>query len=155
MKMFAILAVALFAVTGCQTVPYQPYAREVKRLPGAGGEIALKPEHRDEDRAKAQNVMASNCGTTEVKVLEEGEVVVGQTTASNAKETHDNGSSGTKMGSLFGMPIMSGAQEASNNTSTTATTTALKEWNIKYACGKAAATASSMNAPAKIKKINR
>lgn len=150
MKMITLLAVAMFAVTACQTVPYQPYAREVKRQPGNGGEIALKAEHRDEDRAKATNLMASNCGTAAVNITEEGEVVVGQTTATSGRESYDQGSSGTKVGSLFGVPVMSGARDSGTNTSTTATTTALKEWNIKYTCAKATAAPATGG---KIKKV--
>lgn len=147
-------AISLLTMAGCETLPYQPYAREVKRLPGAGGEIALRAEHRDEDRAKAQMTMSTNCGTSPVKVLEEGEVVVGQTTASNAQETHNAGRPGTTVGTLFGLPVTSGGQQASNNTSTTATTTALKEWNIKYECAKAVATETPVPtaAPKKMKK---
>ena len=47
----AATAFSILVMAGCQTMPYQPYAREVKRQPGNGGEIALKQEHRDEDRA--------------------------------------------------------------------------------------------------------
>ena len=146
-------ACAILAIAGCQTMPYQPYAREVKRQPGNGGEIALKQEHRDEDRLKAQSMMTTNCGSTAVKVLEEGEVVVGQTTNSNAAETHQNGQQGQQVGTLFGMPITSGAQQASNNTATTATTTALKEWNIKYECAKA--VAAEVPAPKAAKKVKK
>lgn len=151
-KLTALLP--LLVLAGCQTMPYQPYAREVKRMPGNGGEIALREEHRDEDRAKAQAMMNSNCGASTVKVLEEGEVVVGQTTNSSATQTHNAGSQGTQVGTLFGIPVTSGSREASNNTATTATTTALKEWNIKYNCEKAIAEAP-VAAPEKTKKVKR
>lgn len=134
--LLAVVVIEVLLMMGCQTLPYQPYAREVKRLPGKGGEIALKAEHRDEDRAKAQTVMASNCGNLKLKILEEGEVVVGQTTNSNATEVHNRAQQGTTVGSFFGVPITSGEREASNNMATTATTMALKEWNIKYECTK-------------------
>ena len=111
----------------------------------------MKAEHRDEDRAKAQSMMTTNCGSVPLKILEEGEVVVGQTTNSTASQTHNAGSSGTAMGSFLGMPVTSGGREASNDTASSATTTALKEWNIKYECEKAIAEAP---APAiKIKKM--
>lgn len=138
MKLLVFLAA--ISLTACQSMPYQPYAREVKRVPGTGGEIALKIDHRDEDRTKAQTIMAANCGTAEVKIVEEGEVVVGQTTNTNAQETHNGATAGTKVGSLWGMPIMSGGHSATNDTNATATTTNLKEWNIKYSCEKAQAT---------------
>ncbi len=134
MKYFLLITVALL-FTGCQTMPYQPYARDVKRLPNQGGVIALKTEHRDEDRAKAESMMKKNCGNGIVKIKEEGEVTIGQTTTGNAKETKDEGSDGFKVGSLFGVPVMSGASDPSKNTATTSTTTSLKEWQISYECG--------------------
>jgi hypothetical protein len=156
MKMLALVLVALplLSLVGCQTMPYQPYAREVKRQPGRGGEIALKTEHRDEDRAKAQSMMGSNCGSNAIKVLEEGEVVVGQTTNSNASQTHNAGTQGTTVGTFFGLPITSGGKQASNDTSMSATTTALKEWNIKYECETSVATSAPL-APTKSKKTKK
>lgn len=153
MKKISIVTLALpiLVLAGCQTMPYQPYAREVKRMPGNGGEIALKTGHRDEDRAKAQTMMMSNCGSSPMKVLEEGEVVVGQTTNSNAQQTHDAGITGTNIGTFLGMPVTSGGREASNNTSSSATTTALKEWNIKYECEKIVAEGPAA-APKKVRK---
>ncbi|CAN5577474.1 hypothetical protein BH10BDE1_BH10BDE1_33130 [soil metagenome] len=153
MKMLAliVLALPLLSLVGCQTMPYQPYAREVKRQPGKGGEIALKTEHRDEDRAKAQMMMGTNCGANAIKVTEEGEVVIGQTTNSNASQTHNQGQAGTTVGTFLGMPITSGGTQASNDTAMSATTTALKEWNIKYDCETAVATAAPA-APTKTKK---
>ncbi len=147
--LFAVSAVSILGMAGCQTMPYQPYARHVKMAPGAGGEIALRTEHRDEDRLKAQSMMNANCGASGVKVLEEGEVVVCQTTASNASQTHNAGRPGAQVGTLFGIPVTSGGQQASNDTSTTATTTALKEWNIKYECDKAVAADVEPTKPAK------
>ena len=133
---FTSLFIAVSLLAGCQTLPYQPYAREVKRVPTRGGEIALKAEHRDEDRLKAESLMSSNCGGGKIKVLEEGEVVVGQTTNSNATQTQNRASGGTQVGTLFGIPVTSGARGASNDTATSATTTSVKEWNIKYECEK-------------------
>lgn len=149
---FALIALPLLLLAGCQTLPYQPYAREVKRLPGNGGEIALKTEHRDEDRAKAQTMMTSNCGSAPLKIVEEGEVVVGQTTNANATQTHDAGAPTTNLGTFLGMPVTSGGREASNNTATSATTTALKEWNIKYECQKIVAEAPAPAATGRTKK---
>lgn len=133
---FASALIVVGLLNGCQTLPYQPYAREVKRVPTRGGEIALKAEHRDEDRLKADTMMSSNCGGGKIKVLEEGEVVVGQTTNSNASQTQNRASGGTQVGTLFGIPVTSGARGASNDTATSATTTSVKEWNIKYECEK-------------------
>jgi hypothetical protein len=124
-------AVALLAMVGCQTMPYQPYARDVKKRPQAGGVVALKAEHRDEDKAKAFDMMKSNCGNEGYKVTEEGEVVVGQTTASTATENTDYG--GKKTGTLFGLPITSGSDKSAS-TNTVASTTQLKEWQMTYEC---------------------
>ena len=148
-KLVLALPVAFFA--GCQTMPYQPYAREVKRKPGVGGEIALKTEHRDEDRAKAQATMDSNCGSSIVKVEEEGEVTVGQTTNSQTNQDYRSGTHGAKVGSLFGVPIVSGGTSAGSDTTGTSVTTDLREWVIKYSCATvtASAAASSSTTPAK------
>lgn len=131
-----IYALPLATMLGCQAMPYKPYAREVRRKPGVGGEISLKTEHRDEDRAKAQSMMDTNCGTMAPKISEEGEVVVGTTTNATASQTHNYGSNGTQVGSLFGIPVTSGAQQPSNDTATQATTTQVTEWVIKYDCAK-------------------
>jgi hypothetical protein len=112
-----IAAGGVVFLSGCQTMPYQPYARNVKVEPQSGGVVALKLEHQDEDRAKAQSMMANNCGGQAVKVLE---------------EANDAGSNGTRVGSLFGIPVTSGAKEASKNTATV--TTNKKEWQIRYKC---------------------
>lgn len=128
-----LLASALL-IAGCQAMPYQPYARDVKRKPQQGGVIALKTEHREEDRAKADTMMKSNCGTFPIKVVEEGEVAIGQTTSGNAKETNQQGTDGKQVGSLFGIPVMSGQQDASKNTATSSTTMAVNEWQINYEC---------------------
>jgi hypothetical protein len=83
----SVAAGAIVFLSACQTMPYQPYARNVKVEPQAGGVVALKLEHQDEDRAKAQSMMANNCAGNAVKVLEEGETVIGTETSS--KETNE------------------------------------------------------------------
>ena len=138
-KLQLLASVGLLAVVGCQTMPYQPYARDVKRRPQSGGVIALHTEHRDEDRLKADEMMKSNCGANAIKVTEEGEVVVGQTTNTNANQNTDYGNK-HQVGTLFGMPVTSGA-DASTNTNSTATTTQVKEWQIVYDCVAATETA--------------
>lgn len=134
MKNILFAAIVSAFVFGCQTMPYQPYARDVKKAPGQSGVIALHTEHRDEDRAKADTMMKTNCGDKPVKVTEEGEVVVGQTTTGNTSASHHSGTSGQKVGSLFGMPIMSGGANAGTDTASTSTTTNVKEWQIAYTC---------------------
>ena len=133
MKNWALITLAA-ALTACQAMPYQPYARDVKKKPGQSGVIALKPGHQTEDQEKAKGMMSSNCGTTPVKVIEEGEVAVGQEVKSNADTTKRQGYAGTQVGSLFGLPITSGGANPTDSTSGTATTTAIKEWQISYEC---------------------
>ena len=127
-----LLAAAMF--TSCQAVPYKPYARDVKKKPGQGGVIALKPEHRDEDQLKANQMMSTNCGSSNVKVLEEGEVAVGQEVKSNADTTKSAGTSSTKVGSLFGIPLVSGGTDPRDSTNSSSVTTSIKEWQISYEC---------------------
>ena len=134
-----VLVCLAAALTACQAMPYQPYARDVKKKPGQSGVIAMKPNHRDEDQAKAQNMMAMNCGAKPVQVLEEGEVAIGQEVKSNADTSHAAGTQGRQVGTLFGMPVTSGASDPRSTTSGTSTTTALKEWQISYECVAAAA----------------
>ncbi len=129
-----MLITAAAALTACQAMPYQPYARDVKKKPGQSGIVALKPVHQAEDQEKAKNMMASNCGTTPVKVIEEGEVAVGQEVKSNADTTKRPGYAGAQVGTLFGLPITSGGANPTDSTSGTATTTAIKEWQIAYEC---------------------
>lgn len=128
-----MLSVAV-GLTACQTMPYQPYARDVKKKPGQSGVIALHLENREEDKAKAQSMMTSNCGVNKVKVLEEGEVVVGQETKGLADTTRTKAVPGQQVGSLWGMPITSGGQDAQNSTQSSTVTTAVKEWQISYEC---------------------
>lgn len=136
-------------LVGCQTVPYQPYARNVQVKPNDSGVIALKAEHRDEDRAKAMEMMASNCGSNGYKIAEEGEVVVGQKTIASGTETRDAGNR-QQVGSFFGMPVTSGTGP-SKNTETSATTENLREWQMKYDCNKPVAQADATT-PKKSKK---
>lgn len=135
-----LLVATAAAMFGCQTMPYQPYAREVKKRPGDGGQIALKTEHRDEDRQKATMLMNSNCGTKAVKVLEEGEVVTGTATNATQQARDVRGQQGQQVGTLFGMPVVSGAQAGGTDSSVSSTTTQLKEWQIVYECDKMVAT---------------
>ena len=129
-----LLNLSALALAACQAMPYQPYARDVKKKPASGGIIALKLEHRDEDRQKANTMMANTCGTNPVKVLEEGEVAVGQETKSNANKEHNAGSNPTNVGSFFGLPVTTGGANPSESTSTNSVTTAVKEWQISYEC---------------------
>lgn len=128
----AALAAAAVLFVSCQTVPYQGQAREVKRKPSEGGVIALTVDHRPEDRMVADQKMKSNCSDSTVKITEEGEVSVGQKTTSNSSDTYRPNQQ-KKVGTLFGMPLVSGAQ-AGTDTSASATTMDIKEWQISYEC---------------------
>jgi hypothetical protein len=129
-----LISLSALVITACQTMPYQPYARDVKRKPQTNGIIALKLEHREEDRQKAQQMMNSNCGSQEIKVLEEGEVVVGQESTTHSNTSKNEGTSSTKVGSLFGIPVMSQGTDPSENTQSKVSTSAIKEWQISYEC---------------------
>ena len=129
---YVVPVLVMMGLSGCQTVPYQGQARDVKKKPQEEGVIAIPSEFRDEDRAKADQKMAANCAPGAFKVMEEGEVAVGQKTESNTSES-DRASSQTKVGSLFGIPLVSG-QAAGKDSQSSQTTTQLKEWQISYKC---------------------
>lgn len=130
-----LIAMTLFtALSACQTMPYQPYARDVKKKPNHSGVIALKLEHRDEDRAKAQMMMENNCRPAPVKVLEEGEVVIGQESTTNSKTSKNAGEASQSMGSFLGIPLTSAGTDPSESTSARVSTTQVKEWQISYEC---------------------
>lgn len=147
-----VLVLAALMVSACATMPYQPYAREVKKKPNEGGVIALRSEHRPEDRQRADSLMASNCGSDAiVKVQEEGEVAVGEKTNSNSNKVQENrpASSGFSIGGLhFG----SAEARPGENTNTTTETVQVKEWQIAYNC--VAMKAPEVAAPSK-KNISR
>ena len=128
----------LAGLVGCQTMPYQGQAHDVKRKPQLEGIVAIPVDPRPEDRAKADEHMKSNCGAMAVKVLEEGEVVVGQETQTSGNETNRE-SSRYKAGSLFGMPVMGGSAGGKDTNSNTVTK-AVKEWQISYQCDTGAKT---------------
>lgn len=119
-------------ITGCQTVPYEGKARDVKRRPQIDGVISLAVDHRPEDRSKAEEKMKANCGVYPVKVLEEGEVAVGQAVQVSGKET-ERKSTEAEVGKLFGIPLISG-EAGGKDTSTSSVTTSIKEWQISYKC---------------------
>lgn len=144
MKKYLLMgcAVAMAMMTGCQTAPYKPYARDVKKKAQQGGVVALKPEHQDEDRKKAEEMMAKTCTPLAFKIVDEGEVVVGQETKTKGNTSYNQGSEGESMGSLFGMKVMSGKKDPSQSSESASSTVQLKEWQINYACEKAQSRAS-------------
>ncbi len=138
----SITLMALIQIS-CQTLPYQPYARDVKKRADAGGVIALKTDHREEDLAKAKSMMERNCNGAGVRILEEGEVVVGEKTNSRSDQnTYQNSVYGT---SPSGFVSAFAAPPTTNTQSGESTTTQIKEWQISYECVKneAAKTAKS------------
>lgn len=129
MLLTPLYVVLLFSV-GCATLPYEPYARVVKVRTAQGGTIALHSEHRTEDRAKADTMMMTNCGTNaSPQVMEEGEMVVGEKTDSSTQQSNNYHSNPAfKVGALtFG-------STPSNTTTGSSFTTQLKEWHITYQC---------------------
>ncbi|WP_413587090.1 hypothetical protein [Bdellovibrio sp. HCB274] len=142
-KLFQISVLAVsVSLVGCVTMPYQPYARDVKKKGQSGGVVAMKLDHRDEDRAKAQSMMARTCQPYTVKVLEEGEVVVGQETTTKGNTSYNEGAKGSQVGNLFGIPVISGQKDPSQATETASSTTQIKEWQINYECEKTSKRAS-------------
>lgn len=131
-----ILTIGLICVglSACQTLPYQPYAREVKKKSQQGGVIALNLNHRSEDEQKAQTLMKNTCGQLDVQVLEEGEVVIGQETKSRSDSTYQQQTPGKQVGNLFGIPVTSGGRDASTQQESMTSTVAVKEWQIQYEC---------------------
>lgn len=134
MKNMILISALAIAISACQSLPYQPYARDVKKKPNTNGIIALKLDHREEDRAKAQTMMSSNCLNSNVKILEEGEVVIGQESSTDSKTSKSAGTSSSQVGSLFGLPVMSGGQDPTDTTNSRVSTTQVKEWQINYEC---------------------
>ena len=126
------LSLTLFAALFTVSCAMVPYAREVRKKPNAGGTIALKTYHNAQDRAQADLLMRSNCGTNEVKVTEEGEAVVGQVTSSNANTNYYGGRRNTANANWG--TVTFGNYNPGESTNTTAETTQLKEWQIQYEC---------------------
>jgi hypothetical protein len=143
-----VLGAALI-VTACQTVPYAGNAHDVKRKPGVGGTVAVPLNPRQEDRDRATEHMISNCGNGNYKVTEEGEVVIGETTQANSRQDYRS-STQHASGSFLGMPIISG-DPAGTDSQVNSTKTQMKEWQLAYECGGAAAAPAPapMAAPAK------
>lgn len=123
---------SLLLVAGCQTVPYQGQARETKKRAQEGGTISLKENYRAEDRQVADEKMKANCAPLNFKVLEEGEIVVGQKTQTDSRDTKRDDTRG-EVGSLFGIPVIAG-EAGGKDSQSSSLTTALKEWQISYQC---------------------
>lgn len=126
--------VTLVFCSSCQMMQYQPYAKDVKKKPTQGGIVAMRSNYRDEDRAKAESMMQRNCSPIRYTVLEEGEVVIGQSTATTGNESYSAGSDGKEVGSFLGMPVVAGAKDPSKSLNSSSTVTNLTEWQIQYKC---------------------
>jgi hypothetical protein len=149
MKQLLLIALAAASVvTGCQTVPYQGEARDVKRRPQEGGVVAIARKFRPEDRTRADESMRTNCSPLTFKIVEEGEVVTGQEVTANTRETN-RANSEQQVGSLWGIPITSG-DKGGKDAQTSSVTKDLKEWQISYAC-----IAAEKPAPTTTRKVSR
>ena len=86
----------------------------------------MRSDNRSEDRAKAETIMAANCQGATVKVLEEGEAVVGEKTHSTAKKNNEDAeNSGFSLG---GMRFANAnSTYPGERTNTSSETTQLKE----------------------------
>jgi hypothetical protein len=130
MKNLYVLSLFITVTTAVSSCAYVPYAREAKRKPREGGIIALRTNHNAEDRAKADGLMAGNCGSGYApKVTEEGEVVVGERTSGSASRGRENRASGFSLG---GFSL--GGSAPSDVTNTVTETSQVKEWQIAYTC---------------------
>ena len=127
-----VAAAALSVLSGCQTAPYQGQARDVKKRPNDGGIVAVPLDPKPEDRARAEEHMRGNCEGGLYKIVDEGEAVVGQKTSSHADEYRRDRTQ-HQVGSMFGMPIVSG-DPGGKNVSTESSTENVKEWQISYSC---------------------
>lgn len=128
-------AITALGVSACQTVPYEGQARNVSLKPKALGVISIPTDSRNEDRAKADELMMRNCSPYLPEVTSEGEVAVG-TKVDSKEKTTERASSERKVASLFGIPVTTGEAGGTDGTSSS-TTTQLKEWHISYKCKKA------------------
>ncbi|MCW7491959.1 hypothetical protein ND861_04745 [Leptospira sp. 2 VSF19] len=117
-----MIGILTFSILNCAT------ARVVSSKPGEGGTVALTQGilKSAEAKAEANNFMATNCGSKQVKILQEGEVVVGTTTNVNQNtnvNAQRNNSSFTKSNTNISV-----------STAQTSNTRNITEWQIEYAC---------------------
>ncbi len=141
----ALVSASVLLLTACETVPYQGSARDVRRKPGVSGTIAVPLNPQQVDRDRATEHMISNCGNGNYKIIEEGEVVVGETTQSDQRNYRDNYQQPTS--SYGGMPVYS-VDAGGIDTHATQIRTQMKEWQLGYECGAApVANTTSVAAP--------
>lgn len=135
-----VSSLTVLLLVGCQTMPYQGRARDVKKRAGQGGVIAMSIDPRPEDRQVAEQKMQATCGPQPVQILEEGEVTVGTKSVQNDRSTLRDDTR-RKQGKFLGMDVVSG-EAGGINTSTESTTEAVKEWQITFECGASAKKAA-------------
>ena len=125
-SIFASAVAYCLIMSGCVSMPYEPYARQVKNAPGKGGVIAMHLGYKPEDKQRALGMMADNCGSKKPEVTEEGEVVVGQTTKTNDNHYYNGNQNQDRSGFFFAQPT---AQTASQSS-----VVQDKEWQLTYKC---------------------
>lgn len=108
---------ASFWITSCAT------ARVEESEPGIGGTIAVQPAQNAEAKDKAKVLMAENCGEKKAKIVKEGYVVVGSET---------RGSESAAPGEQ--RDLFSKKKTKTVETSSSSSTTSVKEWRITYKC---------------------
>lgn len=123
-------------------------ARALKIHPGKGGVIAVDPGFKSinnpEVRAKAMEVMQSNCGVGKVIIDEEGYVKVGEQTSvkrSNKSSTKESAKAkGVGYTNYWGTSQANGRAKARSETrereNATKTKSDISEWQIIYRCEK-------------------
>lgn len=131
-KLFSIGFIALCLLSGCQTMPYQGQARDVKKRREQGGVLALPINQRLEDRQVAEQKMQANCGSLKARVVEEGEVVVGTKSVQNARSSQRDDTR-QNAGQFMGLQLVTG-EAGGADTRTESSTEAIKEWQITYEC---------------------
>lgn len=127
-KALSMLVITQALVSCAGMFDYKPYARNVQMKPKKEGIIALKQEHRQEDKDLANSMMSQNCTPKSAEVQSEGEVVIGSTTQSSTEKRAGNEQ---QVGKFLGMAVMSGDPDTENQNSTTLQK---KEWQIAYLC---------------------
>ncbi|MCW7473049.1 hypothetical protein CH354_14815 [Leptospira levettii] len=124
MKQFTFITIGILALS----IMHCATARVVNSRPGEGGTVALTQGLLKSAEAKeeANRFMATNCGTKQVKILQEGEVVVGSTTNVN-QNTNMNAQRNNNGFAKSNTNVAIHSTQTSNTRNVT-------EWQIEYAC---------------------
>ncbi|MBX7058977.1 MAG: hypothetical protein K1X75_12995 [Leptospirales bacterium] len=123
----ALLAASVTA--GCAS------ARMVSVQPGAGGTIGIGGGflQRDDARANANAMMATNCGNKSPRIVSEGEVVVGQTSSGSSQTSGQSttNAAGVRVGNVG---VGQRRTDSQSQTVSNLTTRDITEWRIDYVC---------------------